>query len=30
VAGLTMILGGLEARKRLDSTWYWTRPDLNG
>ena len=30
VAGITMILGGLEARKRLDSTWYWTRPDLNG
>jgi hypothetical protein len=30
VAGVVMVLGGLEARKRLDSTWYWTRPDLNG
>jgi len=30
VAGLVMVLGGLEARKRLDSTWYWTKPDLNG
>ena len=30
VAGVVMILGGLAARHRLDSTWYWTRPDLNG
>jgi hypothetical protein len=30
VAGLILVLGGLEARKRLDSTWYWTKPDLNG
>ncbi len=30
VAGIIMVLGGLEARKRLDSTWYWTTPDLNG
>jgi hypothetical protein len=30
VAGVIMVLGGLEARKRLDSTWYWTKPDLNG
>lgn len=27
-AGLIMIIGGLEARKRLSSTWYWTRPEL--
>jgi hypothetical protein len=30
VAGLTLVAGGLEARKRLDSTWYWAKPDLNG
>lgn len=30
VAGFVMILGGLEARKRLDSTWYWSKPELNG
>ncbi|SDR67896.1 hypothetical protein SAMN04488543_0002 [Friedmanniella luteola] len=30
VAGVVMVLGALEARKRLDSTWYWTKPDLNG
>jgi hypothetical protein len=29
-AGLIMVLGGHEARKRLDSTWYWSRPELNG
>ena len=28
LAGLIMIVGGLEARKRLSSTWYWTRPEL--
>ena len=28
VAGLVLVLGGLAARKRLDSTWYWTKPDL--
>jgi hypothetical protein len=28
LAGLIMIIGGLEARKRLSSTWYWTRPEL--
>lgn len=30
VAGLIMITGGMAARHRLDSTWYWTKPDLNG
>jgi len=30
LAGVVMVAGGLAARKRLDSTWYWTRPDLNG
>lgn len=29
-AGVIMLLGGHEARKRLDSTWYWSRPELNG
>jgi hypothetical protein len=28
LAGLIMIIGGLAARKRLTSTWYWTRPEL--
>ena len=30
VAGVVMVAGGLAARNRLDSTWYWTKPDLNG
>ena len=30
LAGLILVLGGLAARERLDSTWYWTKPDLNG
>ena len=30
LAGIVMVGGALEARKRLDSTWYWTKPDLNG
>lgn len=29
-AGLIMFFGAIEAKKRLDSTWYWTRPDWNG
>jgi hypothetical protein len=28
LAGLIMIIGGLAARKRLTSTWYWSRPEL--
>jgi hypothetical protein len=28
LAGLIIITGGLAARKRLSSTWYWTRPEL--
>lgn len=27
-AGLLMITGGLAARRRLSSTWYWARPEL--
>jgi len=28
LAGLIMITGGLAARKRLTSTWYWSNPEL--
>ena len=28
LAGLIMITGGLAARKRLSSTWYWSKPEL--
>jgi hypothetical protein len=28
LAGLIMITGGLAARKRLTSTWYWSKPEL--
>jgi hypothetical protein len=28
VAGLIMITGGLVARKRLTSTWYWSNHEL--
>jgi hypothetical protein len=27
-AGLIMIFGARAAKRRLDSTWYWTKPDL--
>ncbi len=27
-AGLIMIFGARAAKKRLDSTWYWSKPDL--
>jgi hypothetical protein len=27
-AGLIMIIGAHAAKRRLDSTWYWTKPDL--
>ena len=30
LAGIVVVLGALEARKRLDSTWYWTWPHLSG
>jgi hypothetical protein len=30
VAGLIMIIGARVARERLDSTWYWARPEWNG
>lgn len=30
VGGLIMIGGGLEARKRVDRTWYVARPEWNG
>lgn len=29
-AGVIMVLGGREAEKRLDSTWYWTKPEWTG
>ena len=30
LGGLVMILGGIEARKRVDSTWYIASPEWNG
>lgn len=30
LAGLVLIVGARQARRRLDSTWYWTKPDWNG
>lgn len=27
-AGLIMVIGGRLARERLDSTWYWAKPEL--
>jgi hypothetical protein len=27
-AGLIMIAGAMAAQRRLDSTWYWSRPEL--
>jgi hypothetical protein len=30
VTGVIMILGARAARDRLDSTWFWTRPEWNG
>jgi hypothetical protein len=30
VAGGIMIVGARVARDRLDSTWFWTRPEWNG
>ena len=30
VTGLTMIVGARVAKARLDSTWYWARPEWNG
>ena len=29
-AGLIMIIGARVAKARLDSTWYWARPEWNG
>lgn len=29
-AGLVMLAGARAAKDRVDSTWYWTRPDWNG
>lgn len=29
VAGLVLIIGGRLAKARLDSTWYWSKPDWN-
>jgi len=30
LAGLVLIVGARLAKHRLDSTWYWTKPDWNG
>jgi hypothetical protein len=30
LAGVVLIVGGRSARRRLDSTWYWSKPDWNG
>jgi len=30
LAGLVLIVGARLAKSRLDSTWYWSKPDLNG
>jgi len=30
LAGLVLIVGARQAKSRLDSTWYWTKPDWNG
>ena len=30
VAGLILIVGARMAKARLDSTWYWSKPDWNG
>jgi hypothetical protein len=30
VTGLIMIIGAVVAKARLDSTWYWARPEWNG
>ncbi|HET9649949.1 MAG TPA: hypothetical protein VFP34_17180 [Microlunatus sp.] len=27
-AGIIMVVGARAAKKRLDSTWYWSKPDL--
>ena len=29
LAGIILIVGARAARSRLDSTWYWTKPDWN-
>ncbi len=30
LAGLVLVVGARLARSRLDSTWYWSKPDWNG
>ncbi len=30
LSGLVLIIGARQAKSRLDSTWYWTKPDWNG
>src|SRR3712207_5317781 len=30
VTGIIMIIGARVAKARLDSTWFWTRPEWNG
>lgn len=30
LAGLVLIIGARAAKSRLDSTWYWSKPEWNG
>jgi hypothetical protein len=30
LAGIILIVGARMAKRRLDSTWYWSQPDWNG
>ena len=30
LAGLILVVGARLAKRRLDTTWYWSRPDWNG
>lgn len=30
LAGIVLVVGARLAKRRLDTTWYWTKPDWNG
>ena len=30
LAGIVLVVGARLAKRRLDSTWYWSKPDWNG
>ena len=30
LAGVVLVVGARLAKRRLDSTWYWSKPELNG